>query len=216
MSKYKFDIVREVTAADERQSLISYAFPLMRYHDRWKEIDWTADPEPLMEHSFKKGNVYLRDIAPQVYPENFMLPTGETLAFNESAKGYIEKLPSDGDKRESRLRVCNKYFAYSGDQNDFIEKAVETLRAESTEEELEVFAGVSIDQIEIRRQKGIPYRILSLSQYLSVYRASEKDGYRVCAPPMKYCTDNAAMVASCAYFNTNTFDDVDVEVFSRA
>ena len=59
---------------------------------------------------------------------------------NLIAKGYIEKLPSDGDKRESRLRVCNKYFAYSGDQNDYIEKAVETLRAESTEEELEVFA----------------------------------------------------------------------------
>lgn len=43
----------------------------------------------------------------------------------------------------------------------------------------------------------------------------EKDGYSVNAPIMKYCTDNAAMVASCAYFNTNTFDDVDVEVFSR-
>ncbi len=43
----------------------------------------------------------------------------------------------------------------------------------------------------------------------------EKDGYKVNAPAMKYCTDNAAMVASCAYFNTNTFDDVDVEVFSR-
>ena len=43
----------------------------------------------------------------------------------------------------------------------------------------------------------------------------EKDGYRVNAPVMKYCTDNASMVASCAYFNTNTFDDVDVEVFSR-
>ena len=35
------------------------------------------------------------------------------------------------------------------------------------------------------------------------------------APAMKFCTDNAAMVASCAYFNTNTFDDIDVEVFSR-
>ena len=45
--------------------------------------------------------------------------------------------------------------------------------------------------------------------------ALEKDGYKVFAPPMKYCTDNASMVASCAYFNTNTFDDVDVEVFSR-
>ncbi len=43
----------------------------------------------------------------------------------------------------------------------------------------------------------------------------EKDGYKVNAPEMKYCTDNAAMVASCAYFNTNTFDDIDVEVFSR-
>ena len=41
------------------------------------------------------------------------------------------------------------------------------------------------------------------------------EGYRVFAPPMKYCTDNAAMVASCAYFNTNTFDDINVEVFSR-
>ncbi len=44
----------------------------------------------------------------------------------------------------------------------------------------------------------------------------ENEGYKVFAPAMKYCTDNAAMVASCAYFNTNTYDDIDVEVFSRA
>ena len=43
----------------------------------------------------------------------------------------------------------------------------------------------------------------------------KEDGYEVFAPQMKYCTDNAAMVASCAYFNTNTFDDVNTEVFSR-
>ena len=43
----------------------------------------------------------------------------------------------------------------------------------------------------------------------------ENQGYKVNAPVMKYCTDNAAMVASCAYFSTNTFDDIDVEVFSR-
>ena len=46
--------------------------------------------------------------------------------------------------------------------------------------------------------------------------ALENEGYKVFAPAMKYCTDNASMVASCAYFNTNTFDDIDVEVFSRA
>lgn len=43
----------------------------------------------------------------------------------------------------------------------------------------------------------------------------ESEGFRVNAPAMKFCTDNAAMVASCAYFSTNTLDDVDVEVFSR-
>ncbi|MFA7657917.1 MAG: tRNA (adenosine(37)-N6)-threonylcarbamoyltransferase complex transferase subunit TsaD [Candidatus Gastranaerophilaceae bacterium] len=46
-------------------------------------------------------------------------------------------------------------------------------------------------------------------------KKNENGGYKVNAPQMKYCTDNAAMVASCAYFSANTFDDVDVEVFSR-
>ena len=46
-------------------------------------------------------------------------------------------------------------------------------------EELETFAGVPVSEIETRRHNGIPYRLLSLSQYLSVYRASQKDGYRI-------------------------------------
>ena len=43
----------------------------------------------------------------------------------------------------------------------------------------------------------------------------ENIGIKVHAPEMKYCTDNAAMAASCAYFFTNSFDDTDTEVFSR-
>ena len=43
----------------------------------------------------------------------------------------------------------------------------------------------------------------------------KKDGYEVYAPIMKYCTDNASMVASAAFFFDKTFDDIDVEVFSR-
>ncbi len=44
----------------------------------------------------------------------------------------------------------------------------------------------------------------------------KNEGYEVYAPIMKYCTDNASMVASSAYFFDNTFDDINVEVFSRA
>lgn len=40
-------------------------------------------------------------------------------------------------------------------------------------------------------------------------------GYKIYAPEMKYCTDNAAMVAASAYFLSNTIEKLDVEVFSR-
>lgn len=43
----------------------------------------------------------------------------------------------------------------------------------------------------------------------------QNEGYKVYAPVMKYCTDNASMVASSAYFFDNCFDDVNIEVFSR-
>ena len=54
-----------------------------------------------------------------------------------------------------------------------------------------------------------PGTMLELCQKL------KNEGYEVYAPIMKYCTDNASMVASSAYFFNNTFDNIDVEVFSR-
>ncbi len=43
----------------------------------------------------------------------------------------------------------------------------------------------------------------------------ESQGYEVHAPAMKYCTDNAAMIGASAYYLCNTFDDLNIEVFSR-
>ena len=44
----------------------------------------------------------------------------------------------------------------------------------------------------------------------------KKQGYKTNAPELKYCTDNAAMVASAAYFNPiKTKDSFLLEVFSR-
>lgn len=93
MSLHKLRIIREVIEADERQSALSYTFPLMRYHDRWKEIDLAEDkPEPLLEHSFRKGNVFLGYAAGLEYPEGFMQPTGNPApAFNADAEKYTRK-----------------------------------------------------------------------------------------------------------------------------
>ena len=92
ISRYKMDIVQEVVAEDERQTAMSYLFPVLRYHERWKEIDLAeSEPTPLMEHSIKKGHIYLKGGEAREYPEGFMEPTGEsTPAFDPSAQGYIE------------------------------------------------------------------------------------------------------------------------------
>jgi len=45
--------------------------------------------------------------------------------------------------------------------------------------------------------------------------ALKEMGFNVNAPAFKYCTDNAAMVASSAYFLSNVIEELDIEVFSR-
>lgn len=46
-------------------------------------------------------------------------------------------------------------------------------------EELETFAGISESEIEVETKDDICFRVLSLDQYLKVYKKSSKDGYRV-------------------------------------
>ena len=41
------------------------------------------------------------------------------------------------------------------------------------------FAGIEISDIETREKNGVCFKILSLEQYLKVYLASAKDGYRI-------------------------------------
>ena len=46
-------------------------------------------------------------------------------------------------------------------------------------EDLESFAGIRMKDIEMREADGIGFLLLSLEQYLAVYKQSSKDGYRV-------------------------------------
>ena len=46
-------------------------------------------------------------------------------------------------------------------------------------EDLESFAGIRMKDIEMREADGVRFLILSLEQYLAVYKQSSKDGYRV-------------------------------------
>ena len=46
-------------------------------------------------------------------------------------------------------------------------------------EDLEVFAGINLEDIEMHEVDGVRFLLLSLEQYLAVYKRSSKDGYRV-------------------------------------
>ena len=46
-------------------------------------------------------------------------------------------------------------------------------------EDLEPFAGINTEDIEMHEADGVRFLLLSLEQYLLVYQKSSKDGYRV-------------------------------------
>ena len=46
-------------------------------------------------------------------------------------------------------------------------------------EDLESFAGIRMKDIEMREADDVRFLLLSLEQYLAVYKQSSKDGYRV-------------------------------------
>ena len=143
---------------------------------------------PLLDKLAKEGN-----------PNAFKLPEAKVDGYNFSFSGLktaVLRLVKSFDGQE--LPTNDICASFQECVSSTLVKKVKKALEETGYRQVVIAGGVAANS-EIRR------KIFDL----------EKDGYRVCAPPMKYCTDNAAMVASCAYFNTNTFDDVDVEVFSR-
>lgn len=145
------------------------------------------------------GGPMLDKLAKEGNPNAFKLPEAKVDGYNFSFSGL----------KTAVLRLVKSFDGQDMPTNDIcasFQECVSSTLLKKVKKALEetgykqvVIAGGVAANSEIRR------KIFEL----------ENEGYRVCAPPMKYCTDNAAMVASCAYFNTNTFDDVDVEVFSR-
>ena len=144
---------------------------------------------PLLDKLAKEGN-----------PNAFKLPEAKVEGYNFSFSGLktaVLRLVKSFDGKELPTKdICASFQeCVSSTLFKKVKKALE----ETGYKQVVIAGGVAANS-EIRR------KIFEL----------ENEGYRVNAPAMKFCTDNAAMVASCAYFNTNTFDDVDVEVFSRA
>ena len=57
-------------------------------------------------------------------------------------KGYVEKIPSLEDRRETHLQVTDRYIRYSDRDNENLIRALETLKTQFTAQEMETFSRV--------------------------------------------------------------------------
>jgi len=145
------------------------------------------------------GGPKLDKLAQEGNPYTFKLPEAKVGEFDFSFSGLktaASRLVKSFDGKELPLAdICASFQECISET--LIKKVKHALEVKGYKQV--VIAGGVAANSEIRR------KVFEL----------EKEGYRVNAPIMTYCTDNASMVASSAYFFDNTFDDIDVEVFSR-
>lgn len=78
-SEVKLEAVNDVTGNDEQQNFFDYLFPLLRYHERWSDLN-----EEDFKELFMKKNFFLRGFSPQ----------------NEFAPIYYDYFASSAEKCE--------------------------------------------------------------------------------------------------------------------
>ena len=145
------------------------------------------------------GGPKLDKMAQEGNPFAFKLPEAKVDGYNFSFSGLktaVLRLVKSFDGKE--LPVADICASFQECVSSTLYKKVKRAAEERGYKQVVLAGGVAANS-EIRK------KIFSL----------ENDGYKVFAPQMKYCTDNASMVASAAFFFENTFDNIDVEVFSR-
>ena len=123
---------------------------------------------------------------------------------------YLDKLAHEGDKKRFKFteaKVSEYDFSFSGLKSAVLrvcQQFSSTLKAANNNgiKKIALAGGVAANS-EIRRK------------FFAMQNDQSNQKLEVHAPEFKYCTDNAAMVASAAYFQSNTMQNLDVEVFSR-
>lgn len=147
------------------------------------------------------GGPKLDKMAQEGNPYAFKLPEGKVDGYNFSFSGLktaVLRLVKSFPDKNIPLPTADICASFQECVSSTLYKKVKRAAEERGYNQVVLAGGVAANS-EIRK------KIFSL----------ENEGYKVFAPQMKYCTDNASMVASAAFFFENTFDNIDVEVFSR-
>lgn len=142
---------------------------------------------------------------------------------------YLDKLAHEGDKNRfkfTKAKVSEYDFSFSGlktavlrtcqqfPEND-MPKADIAASFQETVSEILIQKTLKAAQNSGIKKIAIAGGVAANSEIRRKFFEQKNNGFEVNAPEFKYCTDNAAMAASAAYFQINTMANLDVEVFSR-
>ncbi len=142
---------------------------------------------------------------------------------------YLDKLAHEGDKKRFKFTQAkvDKYdFSFSGLKTATLRvcqqfKEDELPKADVAASFQETVSETLIKKILIAAKENninkvaIAGGVAANSEIRRKLFDLANQGFEVNAPEFKYCTDNAAMVASTAYFLSNIMEELDIEVFSR-
>lgn len=103
--------------------------------------------------------------------------TGEDLNSEDIDILIPEVNLTSGFREFKELLESNGYILYDEHEHTFVKNEISYSYAKI--EELGEFAKIREDEIEEYVKDGVIFKVLTLRQYLSVYEASSKDGYRV-------------------------------------
>lgn len=144
----------------------------------------------------------------------------------------LDKMAKEGNPKAFKLpeaKVNDFDFSFSGLKTASLQ-LVQKLKKESSELPKEDIAAsfqecitTTLLKKTVKAAESIGAKQIALaggvaanSEIRKKFFELQDKGYKIYAPAMKYCTDNASMIASAAYFLANTYDNLDIEVFSRA
>jgi len=144
----------------------------------------------------------------------------------------LDKLAHEGDKHRFKFthaRVGEYDFSFSGLKTAVLRliqdlntnKNIELPKADIAASFQETVSEILLKKVLNAAKKhninklALAGGVAANSEIRRKFFELNNNGYSVYAPQMKFCTDNAAMAASSAYFLSNIYEDLDTEVFSR-
>ena len=143
---------------------------------------------------------------------------------------FLDRIAKEGDKSRfafTKAKVDKYDFSFSGlktavlrliqsFQNQEIPKADIAASFQETVSEILLAKTLRAAKDNNINQIALAGGVAANSEIRRKFFELENHGFKIHAPALKYCTDNAAMVASSAYFLSNILEELDTEVFSRA